>query len=452
MTYTEKKKKLIDDFLVLKSASNSNIGLNKNTSNLFRDRSKTQVNRLDVRKFDSVIKIDKINQTVQVEGMTTYEDLVKATLKHNLLPMVVPELKTITIGGAVAGLGIESSSFEYGLAHESVKELDVLLASGKVITCRPDNQYSDLFYAMPNSYGTLGYVLRIKADLRKASPYVRIKHLRFTKVREFFNKLEQITISKLYEGQQVNYVDGTIFSLDKMYITLGFDSDTVPYISDYTFTDIYYKSIAKRQEDYLTTNDYIWRWDTDWFWCSKNLLMENIFIRRIVGKNNLGSGTYSRLMRLSQNSKLIKTTAKIRGNGARREAVIQDVEIPIDKAEDFLKWFKNTIEISPIWVCPTKSMTKNWPYPLYPMNPRKIYINFGFWDSIPAKANAEDGHFNKLIERKVSQLGGMKSLYSNSYYNREQFEDIYNYKEYRKLKNHYDSEGYFKDLYEKTVL
>jgi hypothetical protein len=83
MTYTEKKKKLIDDFLVLKSASNSNIGLNKNTSNLFRDRSKTQVNRLDVRKFDSVIKIDKINQTVQVEGMTTYEDLVKAQNHHN---------------------------------------------------------------------------------------------------------------------------------------------------------------------------------------------------------------------------------------------------------------------------------------------------------------------------------------------------------------------------------
>ena len=53
--------------------------------------------------------------------MTTYEDLVDATLAHGLMPLVVPQLKTITLGGAVAGLGIESTSFRHGLPHESVR-------------------------------------------------------------------------------------------------------------------------------------------------------------------------------------------------------------------------------------------------------------------------------------------------------------------------------------------
>ena len=46
--------------------------------------------------------------------MTTYEDLVDATLPHGLMPLVVPQLKTITLGGAVTGLGIESTSFRNG--------------------------------------------------------------------------------------------------------------------------------------------------------------------------------------------------------------------------------------------------------------------------------------------------------------------------------------------------
>ena len=41
-------------------------------------------------------------------------------------------------------------------------------------------------------------------------------------------------------------------------------------VSDYTFEHIYYRSIRSASTDYLTTRDYLWRWDTDWFWCSKN--------------------------------------------------------------------------------------------------------------------------------------------------------------------------------------
>jgi hypothetical protein len=45
---------------------------------------------------------------------------------------MVPQLKTTTLGGAVAGLGIESASFRNGMPHESVLELDILTGAGEV--------------------------------------------------------------------------------------------------------------------------------------------------------------------------------------------------------------------------------------------------------------------------------------------------------------------------------
>jgi FAD/FMN-containing dehydrogenase len=62
------------------------------------------------------------------------------------------------------------------------------------------------------------------------------------------------------------------------------------------------------------------------------------------------------------------------------------------------------------------------------------------------------GHFNRLIERKVSELGGIKSLYSDSYFPREEFAAIYNQAAYDALKRRYDPQRRFEDLYEKCVL
>jgi len=104
------------------------VRLAKRTSNLFRAR-RASAERLDVRGLDHVLAIDPVARTADVQGITTYEHLVDATLAHGLMPLVVPQLKTITVGGAVSGLGIESSSFRSGLPHESVIEMATPCAS-----------------------------------------------------------------------------------------------------------------------------------------------------------------------------------------------------------------------------------------------------------------------------------------------------------------------------------
>jgi hypothetical protein len=86
------------------------------------------------------------------------------------------------------------------------------------------------------------------------------------------------------------------------------------------------------------------------------------------------------------------------------------------------------------------------------MDPDALYINFGFWDSVKTTFNPDEGHYNKLIENILEKLGGMKSLYSTSFYARSRFEKLYNYAAYKKLKDHYDANRKFKELYEKCVI
>ena len=377
--------------------------------------------------------------------MVTYEALAAACLARGVMPAVVPQLKTITLGGALAGVGIESSSHRYGLVHDTVLEFDVLLGDGRVVTCRPDNEHADLFHGFPNSYGTLGYALRVKAKAVPVKPFVRLEHLPFSDSALFFKELE-----KRLEARDADFVDGTIFNEKKLFITLGRFADSAPYTSDYTFENIYYRSIAEKREDYLTISDYIWRWDTDWFWCSKNVFAQNWFFRKFVfGKERLGSRQYTRIMRW--NSRVGATRRIERLLGLHSESVIQDVDIPLARGAEFLDFYARNISLWPQWVCPIGAAAHDASFALYPMR-HDWYLNFGFWDVKRTREAHPAGHFNRLIEKKVVELGGIKSLYSDSFFPREEFERLYGGEAYKALKAKYDPGGAFPGLYDKCVL
>ena len=297
------------------------VALAKETSNLFRDREAGERRRLDVRGFNQVLQI--CDGWVEAEGMIAYDDLTRECLARGVMPAVVPQLKTITLGGAVAGVGIEASSHRYGLVHDTMLELDVLLGDGRVVSCTPDNAHADLFFGFPSSYGTLGYALRVKARTVPVKRYVQLAHLPLNNGGDYFSQLEE----HLRAGN-ADFVDGTIFSPERLFITLGRFVDSAPFTSDYTYRSIYYRSIAEKREDYLSAYDYIWRWDTDWFWCSKNLFAQNPVVRRIYGRRRLGSRTYAKIMRW--NSLVGLTRALDRLRGLHAESVIDHDAVAID--------------------------------------------------------------------------------------------------------------------------
>src|SRR5262245_21898316 len=204
------------------------VRLAKHTSNLFRPRSRTGAPGLDVSALDGVVAIDPVARTADVQGMCTYEHLVDATLAHGLIPYVVPQLRTITLGGAVSGLGIESTSFRSGLPHESVIEMDIFTGAGEVVTTRPGD---DLFDTFPNSYGSLGYATRLRIRLEKVPSYVSLRHVRFDDAGLLSKTISQIMESREYDGVRVDGLDGTAFQPGEYYLTLATWTDRPAVVS-----------------------------------------------------------------------------------------------------------------------------------------------------------------------------------------------------------------------------
>jgi FAD/FMN-containing dehydrogenase len=427
------------------------VRLAKSTSNLFRYRDKggQDLVTLDVSAFGSVLAVDKSARTAIVGGMTTYEHLVDATLRHGLMPLVVPQLKTITLGGAVSGLGIESSSLRNGLPHESVLEMEILTGDGRVVTAAPDSEHSALYWGFPNSYGTLGYALWLTISLEPVSPYVHLRHFKFSTPAETMNAIAEIASEGSYRGHRADFLDGTAFSPDELYLTVGAYSEIAPWLSDYTGQNIYYKSIRGPQEDFLTIRDYLWRWDTDWFWCSRAFGVQRPVIRRLWPRRYRRSDVYRKLVAFDRRHGLTRTLGA-RSGAPAQEAVVQDVEIPVARSAQFYQFFSAAVGMSPVWLCPLR-LRASRAWPLYPLQPGQVYVNFGFWGNVALPAGAGDGHYNRQVEDKVTELGGHKGLYSTSFYTREEFARLYNGEAYADLKQAYDPAGRLATLYDKCV-
>lgn len=429
--------------------STATVRLAKPTSNLFRARAKRDAPGLDTSGLTGVISVDAEARTADVAGMCTYEDLVAATLPYGLSPLVVPQLKTITLGGAVTGLGIESTSFRNGLPHESVLEMDILTGTGEILTASPE-QNPDLFRAFPNSYGTLGYSVRLRIELEQVKPFVALKHLRFHSLTDLMSEMDRIVETGGHDGTRVDYLDGVVFTADESYLILGIQTETPGPVSDYTGNDIYYQSIrheSGEKHDRLTIHDYLWRWDTDWFWCSRAFGAQNPRIRRLWPRRYRRSSFYWKLIGYDQRFDIADRIEKRNGRPPR-ERVVQDIEVPIERTAEFLEWFLAGVPIEPIWLCPLRLRgPESWP--LYPIRPGHTYVNVGFWSSVPV--GPEIGYTNKLIERKVSALDGHKSLYSDAYYSEDEFDDLYGGEAYKTVKKTYDPDSRLLDLYAKAV-
>ena len=143
-----------------------------------------------------------------------------------------------------------------------------------------------------------------------------------------------------------------MFAANDLVVSLARFVDEAPYASDYTYERIYYRSLRERDTDYLSAHDYIWRWDTDWFWCSKNVGAQHPLLRRLLGRERLNSVTYQRVMRWNSRWGFSRGWHRLRG--LHSESVIQDVDIPLRHCAAFVDVLAREIGIWPVWLCPLR--------------------------------------------------------------------------------------------------
>lgn len=175
---------------------------------------------VDLSDLRDVVAIDKERMLAYVEPGVNMAVLSSALLPHGLCVPVLPEYEDLTVGGLVIGYGIEGSSHIYGLFADTLESADVVLADGTLAHCTRDNEYSDLFHALPWSYGALGMLVGVEIRLIPAKPYMRVTYvpIRGT-VQEMADAYHQLLVPE--DRPWAEYVEGLIFNSTTGVVTIA---------------------------------------------------------------------------------------------------------------------------------------------------------------------------------------------------------------------------------------
>lgn len=383
--------------------------------------------KIDISALTAILSIDPVKRVCVAESGVMFCDLVEATLRHGLVPIVVPELKTITIGGAVSGCSIESMSYRYGGFHDTCLEYEVITANGDVLVCRPDNDYDLVFQMIHGSFGTLGVLSKLTFRLVPAKPYVCVDYETYGTLDEY-----RTAIKRHFDKQDVDFMDGIMHAPDKLVLCVGKFVDDAPYTSKYDWTKVYWQSTGKRLTDFMTTPDYFFRYDRG----VTNVHPKSWLGRLLVGKL-MGSGN---TLRIADKLNFLFKTDK--------PTVIVDVFLPFSKVPAFLDWWQREIGFFPLWCVPYKRVHDyEWlDASFYAGMKDRLFLDLAIY----GLEQTDDRNIHRMIEEKLRELGGMKTLISHNYYSRDEFWSIWNKRNYDQVKAITDPRNVFRDLYTKT--
>jgi FAD/FMN-containing dehydrogenase len=381
--------------------------------------------KIDISDLNDIIEIDPEKRICVAEPGITFSDLVDETLRYGLTPVIVPELSTITIGGAVAGCSIESMSFMYGGFHDTCLEYEVITAKGDVLICSPDNDNSLTFQMMHGTFGTLGIISSLKFKLIPAKPYVKVNFERYVDLPDF-----KEAVWNHYRKKDIDFMDGFIHGPDLYVINAGNFADDAPYTHEYGWMRVFYRVSKRLDEDFLKLRDYYFRYD------SGVTNVKPYPARLLLGK----------LMRSNEALRLAERLHSILPS--RIIPITLDTFIPFSKLDEFLDWYGKEIGHYPLWVVPYRRV-RNYEWISDEFTGRtddELFIDLAIY----GMKKSGDRNYYRLIEEELMEIGGIKTLISNNYYSESDFWRIWNRENYYRVKSKTDPDNIFRDLYTKT--
>ncbi len=387
---------------------------------------------IDARGLDHLISIDPARRLCTAGAGLSFADVVRATAIYGLRPTVVPELVGITLGGAIAGGSIESSSHLYGGFHDGAVAYDMVTGKGEVLRATPaDDPLA--FEMIHGSYGTLGILTSLTFRLVPTRPFVRMLYRRAATFARFAAELH----AELERGE-ADFIDAIFHGPRELVLCLGFLADHAPRASRYDRRAPYHESVRDRDADWLDTFDYFFRFDADCHWITNRVPpLTWRPVRALLGDRVLGSDNLLRW------SKRLEPIFALR----RRPDVIGDFFVPLTRLADLYAWYERTIGFYPLWLVPYRLAR---PYPWLRAEHAAKMGDMLVDVAVYGLPNGRRGvDLGALIEDKVIALGGMKALISPTSLSRQRFWTVFDEERYAEAKARLDPRGIFGDLYDK---
>ena len=397
-------------------------------------------NTVDISALSQVLNIDTESKTALVEPNVPMDRLVEATLKHGLIPPVVMEFPGITVGGGFAGTGGESSSFKYGYFNETVNLVEIILGNGDVVTAS-DKQHSDLFYGASGAVGSLGIITLLQVQLMEAKKYVKVTYQPTRSISEAVEKIKQKALDPT-----LDYLDGILFSKEHGVIITGCLTDDLPDTAQVQrFSKAkdpwYYLHVKEKTSrrtkpvaEYIPLLEYLFRYDRGGFWVGTSAFEYfNIPFNRFT-RWFLDDFLHTRMLYRA-----------LHASGDSRDYIVQDLALPYSTVERFVDYTTESFGIWPLWLCPLRQSRTPTLHPHFSETEAdsqtlKPMLNVGLWGYGPA----DPDRFvvkNRELEHKLRELGGMKWLYAQTYYDEEEFWEMFDRSWYDGLRRKYNSES-----------
>lgn len=416
-------------------------------SNTLRQRTKKG---LDLSSLNRILEWGP--DYVRVEPRITFQTLCQETLKRKLIPPVVPEFTSITVGGAVAGAALESSSHRYGQVSDCCLEYEVILGNSELVYASPEEN-NDLFYGLSGSYGTLGIITAIKLRLIKAKDFVHI-------TSHPLKNSDLLSFLKSPHGD--DFVEGFVLNAEEGVALTGrmTHQNKYPLFQQNRYWSPWYiEAITKKrgQEWCMPLKDYMFRLDKGAFWMGKYALSIPTLLRLLL---RLGVPPLTRsklfpsplfrfLFGWALNSqRLYGIWHRIPKEISENLFFIHDFYTPFPVAEKLFSLFIEKTQIFPIWLCPIKG-TKT-PQLFAPHFGNPWLLNIGLYGIPNSPLSVRE--LSSELENEIALFGGRKMLYSYTYYERERFSKIYDETNYQALRKKYFADQAFPHIYNKVII
>ncbi|GAB2215266.1 hypothetical protein Droror1_Dr00019650 [Drosera rotundifolia] len=315
---------------------------------------------VDLSAFRNILEIDKEGMVARVEPLVNMGQITRATVPMNLALAVVAELDDLTVGGLINGYGIEGSSHIYGLFSDTVVAYEIVLANGQLVRATREEN-SDLYYAIPWSQGTLGFLVAAEIKLIPIKEYMK---LTYTPVKGNLKDIAQAYMDSFAprDLDQDNpekvpdFVEGMVYSPTEAVCMTGRYASkeeakkkgNVINNCGWWFKPWFYQhaqTALKRGEfvEYIPTREYYHRHTRSLYWEGKLILPfgDQFWFRFLFG-----------WMMPPKVSLLKATQGEAIRNYYHENHVIQDMLVPLVKVGDALEWVHHEMEVYPIWLCP----------------------------------------------------------------------------------------------------
>ncbi|CAK9302943.1 unnamed protein product [Gordionus sp. m RMFG-2023] len=401
---------------------------------------KSKFHKIKIDLYD-ILDINTDKQYIKVEPMVTMGQITSTLLPLNWTLPVLPELDDLTIGGLINGCGIETSSHKYGLFQHICIMYEVVSPTGELLTCSKDVN-RELFYNIPWSHGTLGFLVSANIKIVPAKPYVHLRYFpinnsNFTEISHQFEKA-------CYD-LSCDFVEAILYSPTDCVILKGNMSDLPPIADDSKNRDItkfsppkinplaafykpwFYVYVAeflrrdekgkgdppRVHEEYVPIRQYYHRHSKSLFWEIEHMIPfgNHPFFRVLFGWMLPLKVSF---LKLAQTERVKKLYEKLH--------VAQDILVPASNLEEMLTFCDDKFALYPIWLCPMKLYYRNRGMVYPPI--RHLFdhdISENNFDMIPSIQNNDDE--NQRSE-ELTTGGDAKSPLKKDLLNAESFADF----------------------------